>query len=270
MPELPEVETTANALRPDLLGRCVTEVRILWEGAIAVPSPAEFVRRLRGRRILEVGRRGKYILFSLEGGESLIVHLRMTGHLGIVPAAEPVSRHARLILALDNGRELRFRDTRKFGRAYLVADPEEVLGPLGPEPLSDGFTPEALAARLGRRAAPIKSLLLDQRVLAGIGNIYADEALFYAGVHPQRPGKSLTPPEVGRLHGAIRHVLAEAIADGGTSLDAYRRPDGSRGEHAARLAVFRKAGLPCPRCQTPIARIVLGGRSTHFCPRCQV
>ncbi len=269
MPELPEVETTANELRPGLLGRRVIDVHILWEGAVATPSPPEFARRLQGRRILGTGRRGKFLLFPLDGGDTLIIHLRMTGHLGIVRSAEPLPQHVRLVFALDNGYDLRFRDARKFGRAYLVADPEEVLGRLGPEPLAGAFTPEVLQRQLGRRAAPVKSLLLDQRLVAGLGNIYADEALFYAGIHPRRPGKSLTPSEGQRLHAAIQRVLTEAIADGGTSLDSYRRPDGSQGGHAVRLAVFRKSGLPCPRCRTPIARIVLGGRSTHFCPHCQ-
>jgi formamidopyrimidine-DNA glycosylase len=269
MPELPEVETTVNELKADLIGRSITGVRVLWERTIATPPPPDFVRRACGQRITRLGRRGKFLLFYLDGGDTLIMHLRMTGHLGVVSPDEPLPVHARLVFTLDDGRELRFRDMRKFGRAYLVADVAEIVGDLGPEPLDDDFTPEVLRARLGKRGLPIKSLLLDQRVVAGIGNIYADEALFSAGIHPQRPGKSLTVVEVERLHTAIRRVLAEAIADGGTSLDSYRRPDGSRGRHAEHIAIFRKAGSPCPRCGTPIVRIVLGGRSTHFCPHCQ-
>lgn len=269
MPELPEVETTVNELKADLIGRRIVDVRAPWEGAVATPPPPDFARRLRGQRITGLGRRGKFLLFHLDGGDTLIIHLRMTGHLGVVPSAEPLPAHVRLVFTLDDGRELRFRDMRKFGRAYLVASVEDVTGDLGPEPLDDDFTPEVLRIRLGRRGAPIKSILLDQRTVAGIGNIYADEALFYAGIHPQRPGKSLTETETERLHAAIRRVLREAIADGGTSLDSYRRPDGSRGQHAERIAIFRKAGTPCPRCGASVVRIVLSGRGTHFCPRCQ-
>ncbi|MCC7354031.1 MAG: bifunctional DNA-formamidopyrimidine glycosylase/DNA-(apurinic or apyrimidinic site) lyase [Anaerolineae bacterium] len=269
MPELPEVETTVNGLRTDLLGRSIVGVRVLWEKAIDRPPPPDFASRLSGQRITSLGRRGKFLLFHLEGGDTLIIHLRMTGHLGVMTPAEPLPAHVRLVFTLDDGRELRFRDMRKFGRAYLVADAREVLGNLGPEPLGDDFTAEVLRARLGKRGAPIKSILLDQRVVAGIGNIYADEALFYAGIHPKRPGRSLAAAEAERLRAAIRRVLTEAIADGGTSLDSYRRPDGSRGQHAERIAIFRKAGSPCPHCGTPIVRIVLGGRSTHFCPHCQ-
>ncbi len=270
MPELPEVETTVNELKADLIGRRIVDVRALWAGAIATPPLPDFARRLCGQGITSLGRRGKFLLFHLEGGDTLVIHLRMTGHLGVESSAEPLPAHVRLVFTLDDGRELRFRDMRKFGRAYLVANVGDIVGALGPEPLDDDFTPEVLRKRLGRRSAPIKSLLLDQRVVAGIGNIYADEALFYAGIHPQRPGRSLTEKETERLHAAIRRVLMEAIADGGTSLDSYRRPDGSRGQHAERIAIFRKAGTPCPRCGTSVARIVLGGRGTHLCPRCQV
>lgn len=269
MPELPEVETSVRALRQPLLGDTFTGARVYWPRHIDRPDPASFQERIVGLRVEEMGRRGKYMVFSLSHGETLIVHLRMTGHLSVVPRDAPVRDHTHTILALASGNELRFRDTRKFGRLYLVRDPAEVLDKLGPEPLDPTFTPDVLASRLERRSMRMKSLLLDQSFIAGVGNIYADEALFHARIHPRRPANTLDEADIVALHAAIQEVLREGIAREGASIDRYRKPDGSRGDMQNAVAVFRRTGDPCPRCDTPIRRIVLGGRSTHFCPVCQ-
>lgn len=270
MPELPEVETSVRALRDPLLGDTFTGARIYWPRHIDRPDPESFQQRIVGLRVEEMGRRGKYMVFSLSHDETLIVHLRMTGHLSVVARDTPVRDHTHTILALASGNELRFRDTRKFGRLYLVRDPAEVLDKLGPEPLDPDFTPDVLASRLERRSMRMKSLLLDQSFIAGVGNIYADEALFHARIHPRRPANTLNESDIVALHTAIQKVLREGIAREGASIDRYRKPDGTRGDMQNAVAVFRRTGDPCPRCDTPIRRIILGGRSTHFCPVCQL
>ena len=267
MPELPEVQTILDALTPLILEQEIQRVSVLWQPVVDRPDRILFETWMQGRKVVEVGRRGKYMLFRLDDDRWLIMHLRMTGKVRVVDASDPLRPHDRLILHLADGREWRFEDQRKFGRVYLVEDPQEVVGKLGPEPLSDAFNPDAFARVLARRTAPIKSLLLDQRIVAGIGNIYADEALFRARIHPLRPGGSLTPDEVERLVGAVKAVLTQALAEMGTTLRDYRRPDGSVGEFQNSLQVFRRTGEPCPSCGAPIQRIVVGGRSTHFCPR---
>ncbi|MFW5941025.1 MAG: bifunctional DNA-formamidopyrimidine glycosylase/DNA-(apurinic or apyrimidinic site) lyase [Chloroflexota bacterium] len=269
MPELPEVETTVQALREPLLGEVFTEVRTYWPRHIEVPTPEELQNRIAGLRVEEMGRRGKYLMFTLSGGEHLIIHLRMTGHLCVVDRDAPLQTHTHTIFGLASGRELRFRDTRKFGRVYLVKNPQEIVGKLGPEPLAPSFTPDVLTKQLERRSMRLKPLLLDQTFIAGVGNIYADEALYYAGLHPERPADTLTPEEVCALHAAIQKVLRMGIQREGASIDRYRKPDGTRGDMQNAVAVFRRAEEPCYRCGTPIRRIVLGGRSTHFCPSCQ-
>lgn len=270
MPELPEVETTIRDLTPHLLERRIEGVDVLWPRTVATPPVPAFELRLYGQRIVRLGRRGKYLLFFLDGGDTLIVHLRMTGHLAVVPAETPDHKHLRLRFRLNDGGELRFTDTRKFGRVYLVADLEEILGSLGIEPLEPSFTPEALASLLKGRRTPIKSFLLDQRRIAGIGNLYADEILFYARVLPRRPAQTLSEEEIARVHTAIQQVLREGIEDHGSSIDSFRRPDGSQGTHADHLVVYGRTGEPCPQCGTPIERTVIGGRATHYCPRCQL
>jgi formamidopyrimidine-DNA glycosylase len=270
MPELPEVETTVRALREPLVGETFTEARIYWPRHIDRPNPKSFQDRIAGLRVEEIGRRGKYLVFSLSGGETLIIHLRMTGHLSVVARDTPVSPHTHTILGLASGKELRFHDTRKFGRVYLVRDPQEVLGKLGPEPLEEDFTPEMLAQRMERRSMRLKPLLLDQSFIAGVGNIYADEALFYARLHPERPADTLNDEEIASLHRAIQKVLRLGIAREGASIDRYRKPDGTRGDMQNAVAVFQRTGESCYRCGTPIKRIVLGGRSTHYCPVCQI
>jgi formamidopyrimidine-DNA glycosylase len=269
MPELPEVETVVRALRQPLIGSTITEVRNYWPRQIVTPDLPEFQRRIHGQQVEAVERRGKYLLFPLNGGETLIIHLKMSGHLSVAEPGTPPGKYVHTLFALADGRELRFRDMRKFGKVYLVADPEAVVGKLGPEPLESSFTAEVLAERLAGRQRAIKPLLLDQTLVAGIGNIYADEALFAARIRPERTAVSLTPADFANLHAAIQKVLRLGIAREGASIDLYVKPDGSKGDMQNAVAVFRRTGQPCDECQTPISRIVLGGRSTHFCPHCQ-
>jgi formamidopyrimidine-DNA glycosylase len=269
MPELPEVETAVRALRHPLIGRRFTEVRNDWPRHIAGLDLAALQRRVHGRTVAAVRRRGKYLLFDLDDGQVLIIHLRMTGHLSVVEAETPPSKHLHTIFTLDDGRELRFRDQRKFGKVYLVDDEEEVVGKLGPEPLAADFTVERLRERLNGRSRLLKPLLLDQTFVAGLGNIYADEALFYAGVHPERRADTLDDAEIVALHAAIQKALRMGVAREGASIDIYVKPDGTRGEMQNALNVYKRDGEPCRRCGAPIRRIVLSGRSTHFCPHCQ-
>ena len=266
MPELPEVQTILDALAPLVLEHPIVDVTLLWPGVVDRPSPEEFIAAMRGRRPVRIARRGKYMLFELDNGRWLIMHLRMTGSMRVVSANEPFLPHDRLVFHLQNGRDWRFNDTRKFGRAYLVDDPAEVVGKLGPEPLHDDFSTAYLAHKLKGRRAAIKTLLLDQRIVAGVGNIYADEALFRARVHPARPAGSLQTEEIAALVQAVKAVIQQALAEMGTTLRDYRRPDGSVGEFQNSLQVFRRTGQPCPRCGAIIRRMVIGGRSTHFCP----
>jgi len=270
MPELPEVETIVNDLRTLLIGRRITDVAVNWEGTIAQPSVPEFKQRIKDQRILDIRRRGKYIIIDFVEGGSLLIHLKMAGQLLIRPASARLENYIRVILHLDNGQQLRFADMRKLGRVYLVENAETIVGTLGPEPLDDNFKLEDFARILERRWGRIKPLLLNQRFIAGIGNIYANEILFAAGIHPLRKADTIAPAEVEALYHAIRRVLRQAIAERGTTFDgAYRDVQGERGRHQESLRVFRREGKPCPRCGAPIVRIVLGGRGTYFCPRCQ-
>jgi len=269
MPELPEVETIARGLRGPLMGRQITGVHVGWENLVARPTVEEFKRRLVGQRILGVKRRGKYLVVALSSGQSLIVHLRMTGRLLIKNRGDELDKHDHLIFELDDGKELRFNEVRKLGRVYLVDDEDEILGELGPEPLGDDFTLADFAALLSGRRGMIKPLLLNQRFMAGIGNIYADEALFAARIHPERRTDTLTVEEIERLYRAIRQVLAQGIQNRGTTISDYLDAEGREGENQEYLEVFRRAGQPCPRCGTPIERTVVGGRGTYFCPKCQ-
>ncbi|MGH2536434.1 MAG: bifunctional DNA-formamidopyrimidine glycosylase/DNA-(apurinic or apyrimidinic site) lyase [Candidatus Promineifilaceae bacterium] len=270
MPELPEVETIARGLRRPLIGRRIISARFDWPRQVVIPSAAELARRIPGRCITAVGRRGKYLIFSLDDGQSLVIHLKMTGQLGVYPAEAPADKHVHTALALEGGDELRFRDMRKFGRVYLVDDLTQVTGALGPEPLDKHFGAKKLADRLQGRTRQLKPLLLDQSFVAGVGNIYADEALFEAGLHPQRPANELSPAEIEALHSAIRYVLTTGILKQGASLDAvYRTPDGAMGQMQEAFKVYGRGDQPCYRCGTPIRRIILGQRSTHFCPGCQ-
>lgn len=271
MPELPEVETVVRALRSPLIGRTFTGFESLWPNQVRLPDDVdELGARINGRTVTAINRRAKYIVMTLDdGAETLIVHLKMTGHLAVEAAGAPVHEHVRQRFFLADGDELRFRDMRKFGRVYLVSDPAEVLEKLGPEPLDARFSSGELKSRIAHRRRMIKPLLLDQTVIAGIGNIYADESLFGARIRPDRYAHTLTDFEIEQLHHAIQTALNLGIAREGASITNYVKPDGTKGEMQEEVMVFRRTGYPCYVCGTPIERVVLGQRSTHFCPRCQ-
>ncbi|MFO7495053.1 MAG: bifunctional DNA-formamidopyrimidine glycosylase/DNA-(apurinic or apyrimidinic site) lyase [Desulfobacterales bacterium] len=274
MPELPEVQTIVDDLvAAGLPGATVTAVAVHWPRTVAGLDCREFAGRLSGRRISGIRRRAKFIVFDLAPDLHLLVHLRMSGRLLLVAGGGERAAHQHVILALDDGRELRFHDPRKFGRMYLVADTTERLGRLGPEPLARVFTAQRLAEGLRARQRALKPLLLDQTFIAGLGNIYVDEALWDARLHPCRRAASLAANEIQALHRAIRTVLRRGLRNNGTSLGAGQSNFNSigerRGSNREALRVFRRTGLDCPRCRTPIARIIVGQRSTHICPRCQ-
>jgi formamidopyrimidine-DNA glycosylase len=272
MPELPEVETIVRDLRPKLVGRTITGVRHCdWPKTVAPLDPAYFCAALGGETVLDVTRRAKYILLHLSSGRVLAIHLRMTGALTYDPVPHPAGKATRLIFTLDDDGELHFTDARKFGKVRLLT-PDEVpafLDSLGPEPLPDDFTLARFRALLAGRRAQLKPLLLNQRVLAGLGNIYADEALFLARIHPLRVAASLTEDESERLYHAVRQVLTQGIANRGTTISDYRDGSGDKGRNQEALNAYGQRDQPCPRCGTPIVRLVVGGRGTHICPHCQ-
>ena len=279
MPELPEVETVARDLRPRIVGATITGARSSWARTLRTHTADAFADRVAGRRVEAVGRRGKFVVVELSGGAALTIHLKMTGQLFVVPAATPVDPYVRLVVELEDGREIRFRDIRKFGRVGLYGRDaatgeltDEVGGgafaALGPEPLDPGLTLRAFRLRLRRRKGRLKSLLLDQAFLAGVGNIYADEALWTAKLHPLRTVRTLRAPDERRLYEAIRRILAEAVERRGSSIDDYTAPDGD-GSMQEQLQVYQRTGEPCPRCGHPVKRVVIGARSTHFCSWCQ-
>jgi formamidopyrimidine-DNA glycosylase len=274
MPELPEVETVARDLRRHLLpggegtGPRIIGGRVSWTRTLRDEDPARFVAGVTGRRIEAVGRRGKQLIIDLDRGAFLTVHLKMTGQVFVVPETRPVDPYERLALSLDDGRELRFRDIRKFGRVGLYGADDDPFDEVGPEPLDDRFTLREFRRRIRARRARLKPLLVDQSFLAGVGNIYADEALWRSKLHPLRSAASLRPPDERALYRNIREILAEAVERRGSSIDDYTAPDGD-GEMQERLDVYQRTGLPCPRCGRPIRRIVVGIRSTHFCSFCQ-
>ena len=265
MPELPEVETIKNELSPYVIGHSVIGVSLFWEGIVRHQSPEEFCARLIGQRITGVGRRGKYLIFSLSSGQSLIIHLKMTGSLWL---KEP-EKFVRAIIHLDDGSNIYFRDPRKFGIMWLVDDKESIASKLGPEALGKGFTARVLAERLGKRTAPIKALLCDQSLVAGIGNMYADEALFAAKIHPMRAGGSLSQEEIERLHKSIQKVLSAGIKEKGASTDTYFRPSGQPGTAHYQFRVAHRRGEKCPVCGAPLERIPVRNRGSYFCPKCQ-
>ncbi len=271
MPELPEVESTRRTLAPGLVGRLISAVAIHpgAERLAVTHRPREFEEVLTGRRIHSLGRHGKYLLAELDGGLTWVVHLRMSGSLMLAAQGEPADRYERARVSLDGGSELRFNDMRKFGTWQLVDDPSVVIARVGPDALSPEFTPGWLRAQLARRTVAVKSALLDQRVAAGVGNIYADEACFFAGIDPRTPAWRIGPRRVARLHEGVGRALARALADGGTTFSDYRDGRGQAGAHIANVEVFRREGRPCHRCGTAIRKIRVGGRGTHLCPRCQ-
>src|SRR5512140_867484 len=261
MPELPEVETIARALRqggrggPPLLGQRIERARVLWERSIAEPLASLFEQRIAGQAVHEVGRRAKFLVMRLDD-DYLLVHLRMSGDLRLLPGQneqgaeiEPET-HDRVLFSLASGQRLAFNDARKFGRMWLVTDPQSVLGGLGPEPLAETFTAEELFRRLQKKHRPLKTLLLDQAFLAGLGNIYSDEALHLAGLHPRRYSDSLSFAEAERLLQSVRSILQEGIARNGASIDwVYRGGSFQNG-----FRVYQRTGQPCPVCGTPVAR----------------
>jgi formamidopyrimidine-DNA glycosylase len=282
MPELPEVETICRQLRPEVVGRRVERARVL-DGRWSRPEPpARIERGVGGRTIESVERRGKYILLGLDDGATLLMHLRMTGNLvlderrlggeRLYPVSEE-DRYLRAVLELDDGRALRFTDTRRFGHAALLGQGE--LEPylaerLGVEPLTPELTPELIGRIAAGRTAPLKSFLLDQRAIAGIGNIYADEALHRAALHPLSPAGSMRKEHWERLRDGIVATLEEGIRQGGSSIDDYRDARGEEGTMQNEFLVYAREAEPCPRCGERITRIVVAGRSTYFCPSCQV
>lgn len=273
MPELPEVETVRRSLLPHVLNRQIVGLRLGdFPGVLGDDAADDVAARITGRRIVAIDRRGKYLLFRLDDDSTLMVHLRMTGQLSVVPRDTPRLRFEHLAIELDNGHDLRFADQRKFGRVLhlLPADVERLDRRLGPEPLSDEFTPEVLAAGLARRPGKLKSVLLDQRLIAGLGNIYVDEALFLARLHPERSARSLTQDEVERLHRAIHDVLHGSLERRGTTFSSFQDANGEAGGYGASLAVYGRGGKGhCPRCGHGLAKLVVGGRGTHYCPNCQ-
>lgn len=272
MPELPEVETAARDLAAQVVGCCITAIEKLdWERMIDTPDPASFRLLLPGRRIAAVGRRAKWLLLTLDAGWTLALHLRMSGSVSVYAADVVPDVYTHLVLALDDTRRIFFRDIRKFGRVRLLdaAGVAALDRSLGPEPLSDSFDVLTLARLLKRRTA-IKPLLLNQAVLAGLGNIYVDESLWRARLHPLRPANSISSAEVAALHSAIRAVLHEAITNNGSTLRDYRTGYGQSGENQDHFSVYDREGQPCLRCSTPIIRVVVAQRGTHLCPVCQV
>jgi formamidopyrimidine-DNA glycosylase len=272
MPELPEVETVRSMLDPILVGRRLQQVEIMDERLTRPFDPAGVAAALEGQRVLAVGRRGKYLVLRFESGSSLLVHLRMTGGFRRADDANATGSHVRAVLTLDDGTRVAYRDVRRFG-TWLLVEPTEFEGYLaarvGAEPLERGFGPAALAARLAGRRAPVKAAILDQRTVAGLGNIYADEALWRARVHPLRPAGELTPEEVRQLHRAVRRALEIGIARQGATLRDYAQPDGRRGSMQLEFRVYGRDGEPCLRCATPIEKTRVGGRGTWYCPSCQ-
>ncbi len=280
MPELPEVETVARDLRPRIVGATIVGARCSWARSLRTHTPEAFGEAVAGRRVESVGRRAKLVVVHLSGDAALTIHLKMTGQLFVVPADAPEDPYVRVVLELADGREVRFRDIRKFGRIGLYGRDAgtgelttevggtAVFAVFGPEPLDPAFGLREFRQRLRRRKGRLKSLLLDQSFLAGVGNIYADEALWTARLHPLRTARTLRPADERRLFEAVRSILREAIDRRGSSIDDYTAPDGD-GSMQERLQVYQRTGEPCPRCGNPVKRIVIGARSTHLCSWCQ-
>jgi formamidopyrimidine-DNA glycosylase len=273
VPELPEVETIASDLRPLLVGRAIEAVDLRFPSIVRHPEPEVFARDLPGQRVEALDRRGKYILLRLSGGGILVIHLGMTGQLLHKLPEDPARPHTHVVLTLDNGTELRYSDPRRFGRLLLGTEEELVaarkLPRLGPEPLDPQFTPGDLHRRLSGRRAPLKLLLLDQSVIAGIGNIYADEACYRARIRPDRPPARITRGRVKRLHQALRESLLLGIVNRGSSIDDYVDLYGAMGRQQEELQVYGRGGRPCLTCGRPLTLVRLGGRATVFCRRCQ-
>jgi formamidopyrimidine-DNA glycosylase len=271
MPELPEVETVVRGLRQPLIGHTIESMWYDWEKIIGQPHPNEFEARVIGQTVQGITRRAKYIVIELDQ-DLLLVHLRMTGRLYVTDATAEhrVDKWVHVKWGLDGGRELRFSDSRKFGKVYLTDDINQVTAGIGPEPLDDAFTLAVFNQRLQGRSKMIKSLLLDQTFVAGVGNIYADEALHRAGIHPERKADSLTDDERQRLHCTVRDALNDGIQHEGASVNWYRKPDGSKGSSQDHFYVYGRDGDLCKTCQSHlIEKIRVAQRGTHYCPTCQ-
>jgi formamidopyrimidine-DNA glycosylase len=273
VPELPEVETIRERLAPSVEGRRIEEVEIIDTRLTRPHEPAQVAAELAGAKIAALDRRGKYLVFRFSDGRALLVHLRMTGSFAAGPTeALQDDLHRRAVIRLDNESDVAYRDVRRFG-TWLLLEPDEVEPYLqvknGPEPLGDSFTARFLRERLANRRAPVKAALLDQRTVAGLGNIYADEALWYARIHPHRPAGALAPNEIRRIHNGVRRALETGIARQGATLRDYRTPEGGSGSMQHEFNVYGRDGEPCPRCGTPISKTRAAGRGTWFCPACQ-
>lgn len=273
MPELPEVETIAADLRPHLVGRTILRCVLGFPSIVRHPEPELFADHVAGRRISSVGRRGKFILVHLDGDLLMVVHLGMTGQLRLVDPATALQKHTHAVFDLDDGTQLRYRDPRRFGRLLLGTEEallaSRKLPRLGPEPIDPGFAPDELYRRLRRRRTSLKAVLLDQAAIAGVGNIYADEALWRARIHPLTPAEALGPDEVKALYRGIRDALRAGIRRQGSTLRDYRLPNGEEGGAQHEFKVYGRGGEPCNRCGTPIDKTRVAGRGTWYCPSCQ-
>lgn len=273
MPELPEVESIRRSLENKICGCLISDTQVLLPRQIKWPDVPGFVARTVGHRIIRLARRGKYLLFVLDDGGYLVFHLRMTGRLIYTDTGILQDAHTRIVFRLDHSAALVYSDTRTLGAIYALHADElwriRGLSEMGPEPLTEAFSVEYLQQTLSNKKTKIKSFLLNQKSIGGLGNIYADEALFLAGIHPLRLAASLSADETGRLHGAINQVIHDGIAEGGTTFRDYCDGNGQKGRHQEHLFAYHREGKPCRRCGEIIQKIVVGGRGTHFCPHCQ-
>jgi len=275
MPELPEVQTLVDDLNDaKVCGAVINSAQVFWPKTIADMAPHAFCHLIAGKQVTAIHRRAKYIILNLTEGWHLLIHLRMSGHVQMESPDLPRTKHQHVILELNDNRQLRFTDPRKFGRLFMVSDLLPILSRLGPEPLDKKFTAHLLGLQLLPRRRMLKPLLLDQTVIAGLGNIYTDEALWQARLHPHSLGSELSMIQIKSLHRAIRKVLRQGLISKGTTLGRGQTTFYSLGQRQGRnrnlLKVFRRTGLPCLRCRTPIERLVVGQRSTHICPQCQI
>jgi formamidopyrimidine-DNA glycosylase len=273
VPELPEVETIAADLRPHLVGRTISRVELSFPTIVRHPEPELFVDGVAGMRIESVRRRGKYILIGLGNQLLLVVHLGMTGQLRIVDEVAALEKHTHAVFFLDDARQLRYRDPRRFGRLLLGTEDDllasKKMPRLGPEPLDPEFAADELYRRLRKRRAPVKAVLLDQKAIAGVGNIYADESLHRAGVRPTRLANKVTKKSAQRLHESLRESLQAAIVNRGSSVDTYRDAWGEMGGQQEKLLVYGRAGEPCLTCGRPLSSVRIAGRTTVYCKHCQ-
>lgn len=289
MPELPEVETIRRDLESEIIGLHFTAIKFLWTGSLKGISPSDFEKQVIGPRISGVRRRAKSLIIDLDSSLSLLMHMKMTGHLLIEPASvrfdengnwldkkaalsDPLNQFIRVVFWLGNGKIMAFSDLRKFGYIKLVTQAElnKFLDDYGPEPFSNDFSPEYLVQLFGAKKQAIKKVLMDQKNIAGIGNIYADEILWATKIHPETPANKLSNEQIEDIYNATREILQKSIKLRGTSTSDYRDTRGEKGKFEGELKAYKRTGLPCPRCQTSISRISVGGRGTHYCPKCQI